>query len=341
MPATLFPTIRYDTIDSCLNKPGNRRWNARTLAACCGEAIREQTGRDIADPSVRTIKNDIARMRGGELGYSAPIEWDTRRQTYFYAEKGFSIKKIPLSREELRELKQITSIWSQFGRFKNMEPVRAAVEKLEMALRTQLDDTPPIIDFEKNELAVGLHWIDPLYRHILHRHSILIEYCPFIEPTPVRILVSPYLIKEYNNRWFLIGFDHAKKRIRTWGLDRILQLEKHWLEPHYRDPAFRPEYYFKQVIGVSVPDDAVPEVVRFWASPEQAKYIETKPLHPSQRVVERSDDGVIFELTVIVNYELESRIFSFGEKVKLLAPESLCERFAQRVKVLFRHYKKD
>ena len=79
--------------------------------------------------------------------------------------------------------------------------------------------------------------------------------------------------------------------------------------------------------------------VRFWAAPEQVPYIETKPLHKSQFVVQRNEDGsAIFQIEVVLNYELEKDLLGFGEGVRVLSPRLLVHNMSKRLTQAARNY---
>ena len=95
---------------------------------------------------------------------------------------------------------------------------------------------------------------------------------------------------------------------------------------------------FRDIIGVSIPEDGVVEEIQLKFTAQQAKYIQTKPLHPSQHVLEETREYTIFTFRLMQNYELESLILSFGERVEVLRPEGLREKVKGRVGKLFDEY---
>lgn len=81
--------------------------------------------------------------------------------------------------------------------------------------------------------------------------------------------------------------------------------------------------------------------MRFWAGREQVPYIETKPLHKSQFVVQRNEDGsAVFQIEVVLNYELEKDLLGFGEGIKVLSPRRLVSRLAKRLALAAQLYEK-
>ena len=74
-------------------------------------------------------------------------------------------------------------------------------------------------------------------------------------------------------------------------------------------------------------------MVRFQVNPQNAPYVETKPLHKSQRIVERLKNGdIIFEIKVVINQELQREIFGFAEGIKVLSPPSLVHFMASKLR---------
>lgn len=338
MPTNLHALIRFHTIDRCLRQRG-RRWTREKLAEACGEAIREETSSDASDPGVRTIATDISIMRSGKLGYEAPIVWDARRRTYYYEDPDFTISRSPLSSSDLEELRHVLVILRQFRGFRQVEGVEKIVTKLELALRRDPRQQPyPIVHLDSNWLAAGLQWLNLLYDAIAGARCLQVTYHPFIMPEPYRRILSPYLLKEYNNRWFLIAYDHQEQLIRTFALDRILEAEHYLLGNFYRHPAFHPDTYFKDIIGVSLPEEGSPIEVLLRVDAAQAPYLETKPLHQSQVLQSQEEAGTVFRFFLYPNYELESAILALGERAEVLAPAALRDRIRERIAAMSKRY---
>ena len=89
---------------------------------------------------------------------------------------------------------------------------------------------------------------------------------------------------------------------------------------------------FKDIIGVSLRFHEPCQHIVFKAYPAIAPYIETKPIHHSQRIVERHEDYTIFSLDLVPNYEFESLMMTYADKCEILSPISLCEKLAEKAK---------
>jgi predicted DNA-binding transcriptional regulator YafY len=327
--------IRYRMIDRCFSRRNKRYWTTKELAEACREELREYEGGDRAAPALDTIKGDIHDMRSGILGYRAPIVWYPRKHAYAYSDPDFTITRLPLGEQDLKALRQAMGLLRQFRGIPEVKGVERVIAKVSDALRVSPDSEREVLQLEDIMISQGLEWLDLLYRACRDCRCLLLQYHPFEVPEGYRFrrIVSPHLVKEYNNRWFLFAYDHEEHCIRTYAFDRIQQAEVYLLDSFVEDPSFQPEHFFKYIIGVSLPTDQEPQQILLRASASRARYIETKPLHPSQSVYARTDEGeVTFAYQLLHNIELENLLLSFGGSVEVLSPKTLREAVAKRIR---------
>src|SRR4051812_41863719 len=218
MPLNKLALMRYKTIDNCLQNRF-RKWTLADLVEACTEALNEYEGIS-KGISVRTIQLDIQTMRSEKLGYNAPIIV-TDKKYYSYEDKNYSITNIPLSTQDLGTLNEVMEVLKQFKGFSYFEDLTGMITRLEDKLYKQKNKGRSYIDFEKNELLKGLNHIDPLHKAIIHKKALLITYQSFKALKPQEIIFSPYLLKEYRNRWFLKGANKKGNAIMILALDRI------------------------------------------------------------------------------------------------------------------------
>jgi predicted DNA-binding transcriptional regulator YafY len=72
-----------------------------------------------------------------------------------------------------------------------------------------------------------------------------------------------------------------------------------------------------------------------------APYVITKPIHPSQKVLEKNDEGIVISLAVQINFELEREILGFGESMTVLKPDRLRTRIRQKLEWALSRYRLD
>lgn len=320
MPANKNALIRYKTIDNCLRNK-YRRWTLDDLVDACCAALYEMEGIS-KGVSVRTVQSDIQLMRSDKLGYNAPIEVYDHKY-YRYTAPDFSITNMPLSDNDYAVMQEAVDMLSHLEYFEQFAEMTDVVRRLQDKLQISKNRHKPIIHFDSVPDLKGLKLLTPLYNHISRRQTLRILYQSFSARQPQEYVLCPYLLKEFRNRWFLFGGRWPDLTMFNLALDRIISIEPAD-EPYRENPNFDSAHFFDDVIGVSKNLGNKPQTIRFWASASQSKYIITKPLHPSQKLinVDAADGSHVFEMRVVVNFEMFSVFLSYGEGVKILSPES-------------------
>jgi len=335
MPVNRNALIRYRTIDHCLQNR-YRKWTLDDLIEACADALYEFQG--IRELSRRTVQADIEMMRSNKLGYEAPIVVVDKKY-YTYADKNYSIANNPLNHQDMEVLGEVAALLKQFKGFNHFADLSEMVSKLEDKIYTQKTQSPPVIDFEKNDHLKGLEWIEVIRKAIVAKRVMCITYQSFKAKEPNTFCFSGYLLKEYRNRWFVLGLSHMRNTpLLTLALDRIKSVEEH--EDAYRENnSVNLATYYNDVLGVTKsPNQRDCEVV-FWIDNENAPYIITKPLHPSQKLLREETDGKIFSIRVIPNFELERELLGFGAKIKVLGPRILVKRIKDQLGLALNNYK--
>lgn len=336
MPANRNALIRYKTIDKCLQRR-NRKWTLEDLIDACSDALYEYEGID-KGVSKRTVQGDIQTMRSDKLGYNAPIIV-VEKKYYTYEDENYSITNIPLSEQDLGLLSESIAMLKQFKGFSHFKELEGMVQKLEDHVYSQQSATTPVIDFEKNENLKGLEYLDTLYQTIIKQEAIEMTYQSFKARKASHFTFHPYLLKEFRNRWFVIGKKDEENNLLNLALDRILAITPSAVIYQLRD--FDGSAYFKDVIGVSVSRNVVPQEVILYINHRHAPYILTKPMHPSQQVIKRDHYGVTISLKVQPNFELEKEILSYGEDVRVLAPNRLKRKIRERLENATENYQSE
>ncbi|SFW55455.1 helix-turn-helix transcriptional regulator [Cellulophaga fucicola] len=325
--------IRYKTIDKCLQNR-YRKWTLESLISSCSDALYEYEGREI-NVSKRTIQLDIQMMRSDKLGYNAPIVvYD--KKFYKYEDESFSITNIPLNENDMNVLSETVEMLKQFKDFSLFSELGGIIQRLEDKVYSEKTQQSSIIHLDKNEKLKGLEFLDVIYQAILKKIAIKLTYQSFKAETPSVIGFHPYILKEFNNRWFLVG--RKSEQIVTFALDRIINID-YDTSIEYKLDNFDGDKYYKDVIGVTVTNIRA-ERIQFWVDKNNAPYVETKPFHRSQRIIEKTEDGVIFNIFVKINFELERMILGFGDSIKVIKPKKLRERIHSKLQKANKLYEK-
>lgn len=322
MPVTKAAGIRYRILDGCL-RDRSHSWTLQQMTDEVSVHLMEELGSH-KGISASTIEKDLRFMRSS-AGFLAPIETEKvgNQWVWYYNDCKFSITNSPLDRDDARKLKEVIELLRAFENLPQLRDLEEMLLKLESRTAITGKNRRPVLQVETNPLAVGNRHLRVLYQKITRRQALHITYRPFYRESRLCRL-SPYLLKEYSNRWFLFGKNHDTKTIQNLALDRIVQIEPGEFD-FMDDPDFDPNDYFRDVVGVSVSTSS-PETIRLRFTPEQANYVITKPLHASQKITKQTRQYLDIELCLIINYELKKLIWSFGDTVEVLEPADLLAR---------------
>lgn len=323
MAQTKNALIRYKTIDKCLQN-NYRQWTLDDLIEAVSEALFEYEGKENS-VSKRTLQLDIQMMRSEKLGYNAPIVvYD--KKFYKYEDEDFTITDIPLTETDINVLTETVSMLKQFKDFSLFNDVSDILQRLEDKIYAEKSHTQPVIHLDKNEKLKGLHFLDEIYQAIIKKVVLRITYKSFKSREENTFLFYPFILKEFNNRWFLIGKKRKQAPVSNLALDRIISIDYDFQTP-YLNEAFDAEQFYKNVVGVTVNTGLKPRKIELWIDKTHAPYVITKPLHSSQRVIETYEDGSVkIHLFLIENYELERLLLGFGDGLEVLEPPRIRNR---------------
>ena len=320
MPANKNALIRYKTIDNCLRNH-YRRWTLEDLVDACSDALYDMEGIS-KGVSVRTVQGDIQMMRSDKLGYNAPIEVYDHKY-YRYGVEDYSIMNMPMSQNDYDVMQEAVDMLRQLEDFEQFSEMSDIVSRLQDKLAISRSNRKPIIHFDSVPNLEGIRLLNPLYKYIAHKQTLRIMYQSFNARQPKEFILCPYLLKEFRNRWFLFGSRHDDLVLYNLALDRIKSIEPAMV-PFRENPDFDSEHFFDDVIGVSKNVKNTPRTIKFWANAEQSKYILTKPIHRSQKLISRNkeDGSCKFRIDVVINFEMYSVFMSYGPGIKILYPRN-------------------
>jgi predicted DNA-binding transcriptional regulator YafY len=170
-----------------------------------------------------------------------------------------------------------------------------------------------------------------LLHAIQHQVEVRFEYEKFwgFAHEKNQRLLRPLVLKEARQRWYLIAEDPNDGAIKSFGLDRISDLEISSRRFEYPN-SFNAEEKFKHAFGIISGEEA-PEKIRLWLTREQGNYIKSLPLHASQKIVSETDSEIIIELFVCPTHDFVMELLSMGANVKVLEPKSLQKKVKARL----------
>ncbi len=233
--------------------------------------------------SLSMIRNDINDM---QTEYGAPIE--TKKEgtsvIYYYEDPDFSIIKLPLEQEDILRLKETVHLMQQIKGFTIADEIAEIIQRLENKIKLSSDHKKSVIAFENPPAALGSENLGDIYESIIKNRILKISYRHFRATEAAELIIHPYFLKEFNNRWFLFGWSEKNNRVENMALDRMEVIKVTTGRNFTKEnEIFDPEIYFSNIIGVTNIAGAQVEEIELLFHKDRAPYVTTKELHIARK----------------------------------------------------------
>lgn len=290
----------------------------------------------------RCVEKDVESLQDAPFRADIETFQIDGKTIYKYRRSSFSIFREELSNEERNLLHEVLSTIGQFDGLNHFD----WLEKFKMGLG--LERRSQIISFSNNPYLQNSNLLGTLFDQISNKVVIRLSYHTFTDETIRSIDFHPYLLKQYNDRWFLLGAADSDNKVLTFPLDRIDKVGP-LPKMKYRKCPENLKERFEDIVGVTLYEDRECEHIVFWVSDIAKGYVITKPIHESQKQMKGEKEqklrsaysmfegGLFISIDCIPNYELIRELCSFGGNLVVLSPESVRTEIKSR---LLKHIEK-
>ena len=330
MPRTKNASLRYRIIDSCLTNKQHKYPDLQYIR----DRIEEQLMDDISESM---LNKDLAEMK---RMFNAPIKFDKNKGGYYYSEEIFSLKEFPLTNEEVSALDYSTALLQNLKGTKLFDQFENAINKIIEGYRVSKiigKSERQLIQVEEPVKTGGNEWLELLLRAIVSKQTIKVVYARYGGQDKTHIL-SPYFVKEYHNRWYVVGYSEKAKNILLMALDRIKSIQSSDIS-YTSSGDFNPDDFFKYSFGITQIHGAKVEKILLSFTSAQAQYILAQPIHHSQQVILENSEEVRIQLEVYITQELIMSILSYGAQVRVIKPAHFRKRILEIISNMFSKYK--
>lgn len=303
------------------------------LLDCVNRELVAEFGED-AKISIRTIEYEL-----NEIETKADFVPDLRvghQRVYRYENPNFNYRgdDETLDDEELETLDRAIDVLREadYGN----KPLFAFLRTYLELIKTENADTSTI-SFQNNNYLHGLEHFEILMSATISKRTLNIRYQPYGKDER-KLLFSPHQLKQYNDRWFLIGREKDNESVTNLAIDRINSVQ--YAKSKFQPPIVNYDDYFDEVVGVSVPKDKELERIKLRVSAERYPYLKSKVIDGSQREVpeESTDEATVIIMDLKINRELISILLSFGEDIEVLAPDTLRDIMRKKIELMMKKY---
>ncbi|MBR2776728.1 MAG: WYL domain-containing protein [Prevotella sp.] len=333
MPVDKQVRIRYQVLNRCF-RDLYKKYTIDDLVDACNAALRNQ---DRAEVSKRTIQNDITNM---EAEYGLRFEenlYQGKKRIYRYYDTSYTLPEFQLDDADRNKIQAAVNVLENYAGEPVLDWARTLLKQIESGMF--YSDSSPVVSFQSNPDLKNISLFGDLLDAIYNKKVLKLTYTPFGKDS-YEERVYPYHLKQFNDRWYLIAQAVGYEYYGHYALDRIDHFEEVDF-PNYKESEVNFEEYFDDVIGVTVPEDHEPVDVILSVSNSRFHYIDTKPLHLSQRILGKDESHTRISINVKINKELISLLLSFGADLEVLAPASLRQMIAKAIRAMNQKYPDD
>ena len=253
-----------------------------------------------------------AEQKKEGLGFSTST---LSRDYKFLVDLGFKIhldnsKGYTLEIENTEEFSFLTNIFKRIA-LSNLLNKSITLEK----------ETHKFLSLDETSLVKNFQYFDIILEAIKNRKKISFQHTSFYHTDrkkPKTHTIKPYLLKEYQNRWYVVG--ENDEGFRVFGLDRLADLQVLDNKP-FLNKTEEANEKLSHTIGLNFSDhEPIRTILRFHAT--QKPYLESLKLHHSQEEVSDGLDGFYtIKLFVSYNFELKQQLLKYGSLVEVLEPD--------------------
>ena len=346
--------IRYRALDACFRNR-RKRYYIEDLLDAVNEVLENYNGTSIEQ---RQLYKDIAAMEREAVNGGADVEieriQDGKRKYLRYSDPSFTLFEPVISQEEAQLLSDTIQLLSRFKGFPQFDWLDETLARLRQTF--QLDDeVAGTVSFQQNPYLSGLKWFGMLFDAIVKKVVLDVTYHHFGKKPRVR-QVHPYQLRQSGNRWYLVGYEQRLSKrypLVMLPIDRIDDVSGLMADVRckFREkPAdLDIDDYLYDIIGVSLNPDSEPKKIVLKLGYPDAEYLASKPLHGSQKVVERvhsSGKGaehvegyMVFEMELIPNEEFMQQLLTYMHNAEVIRPASLRKAVFDRANAILEHNK--
>ncbi len=335
MPKSKNAEYRFLVLDRCFSD-FRHKYNIEKLLEIVNDKLYDANGSKsmIMERQLRGDFNAIRKMLPNGI-YLEAIPYEGKKCYYRYSEPDFSIYNNELSVAEVQSLRSTIEMLSKYRGLPSNGWLEEVISNLEIRFGVKRN-AENLVSFGQNEQLKGIEYLSDIIDATINHQPLNIEYISSNGNYHQHAL-HPYFVKQYNGRWFLFGLDEKEHRLKSLAFDRIQSVSNSNLVFRKND-TIDFNTYFDHVVGVTVPYDSEDKLEEFQLkfSPKRFKYVTSKPIHKSQKII--NEEECIISLNLYHTLELEQQIFSFGPDVEVLSPAWFRGVFSEKIAECMKKY---
>lgn len=186
-------------------------------------------------------------------------------------------------------------------------------------------------------IPAGKEYLQPIIDAMKQNHKLEMTYQKFGQQDSYTIVIEPYAIKVFKQRWYLLAKNYKRKDPSIYALDRIAAL-KETAESFEYPKDFDTELFFKDCYGVLCGTDDKAQRIVIRAYHPFTNYLRTLPMHHSQKELNSTPEYADFEYHLRPTFDFRQELFAQSHEVEVLEPLSLRLEMKEALKKVLGRY---
>jgi len=173
------------------------------------------------------------------------------------------------------------------------------------------------------DIPAGLEYLETIIRAMKNAHKLSMSYKRFDITEGYTILIEPYCLKVFRQRWYLLGKSPEKgQQLQIYALDRITELNETGTT-FDMDDSFDAKQFFKDNFGVFIGDNERPQRIVLRAFNKMIPLLRTLPLHHSQQEIATTASYSDFEYYLTPSFDFRQAVLKEGNELVVIEPVAL------------------
>jgi len=191
-----------------------------------------------------------------------------------------------------------------------------------------------------NEIPSGRDHLTTILDAMKENRVVIVTYRAFTYSKSYMFPVEPYCVKLNENRWYMLGYNLDKDYMRLYALDRIEKIEI--TDETFKLPKdFSATDYFSNYFGIVTGFGTKPTRIVLRANENHKHYLNSLPLHHSQRLIQDNGEYADFELYMAPTYDFIMKLLQAGPMIEVISPKELRRDIKGWISDMFELYKND
>jgi len=334
---------RITILDECFSSPTGQ-FTLEKLIGVIGEKLEMSISRKTIQNDISYIKETIENKNSVRIDFDKfPVFVDKlfvgREKVFRYSSPDFALGNQLLSKTDQEQLEETLAILSRYRNREDFFWLDELFPRIKSAFNIVHEDYNGLISYQSNRDYSGQSWVGKIYNQLIRKKIVIIEYKGFKEAKATLRRIHPYHLKQYNNRWFLFGWEESENYtgITNLALDRIINISETIEDIIPNDVDWAD--YFDEIIGVSRPNDKDAVEIKLRFSIKRLPYVITKPIHGASQLLDKTDpEKRTIILNLLPNNEMYQTLLSFGDDVEIIGPVVVRDTFKEIINKMNQFY---